>query len=312
MQPKLGMKKRFDMQNKEWTLVFFSTLVQMAVGFFLFLMGYHLLWQSRDPFFEPNLVRSGLLWIITLLVVGVLAAFLHLGRPLRAIWAITNLRSSWLSREMLLGLLFGFFTLIYVVMVWFGTTPSTIRNIVGLLAALCGVGLVYVMSRLYMLRTVPAWNVLATPVSFIITTLLLGTMTAGTLAAVGCSPILNTDQACPSMSGGLGWMGITTFVLVLLQILVNAGDLVYLSTQGGAATVSVQTLLTQYRNVFLIRIFLYLVGITLLIIFSFNATMHTEWDAVSTILLLIAFGVVFVAEVMGRYLFYRYYKREGI
>jgi DMSO reductase anchor subunit len=137
-------------------------------------------------------------------------------------------------------------------------------------------------------------------------------MTAGTLAAVGCSPILNTDQACPSMSGGLGWMGITTFVLVLLQILVNAGDLVYLSTQGGAATVSVQTLLTQYRNVFLIRIFLYLVGITLLIIFSFNSTLHSDWDAVSTILLLIAFGVVFVAEVMGRYLFYRYYKREGI
>src|SRR5512143_3850254 len=91
---------------KEWPLVAFTILGQMAVGLF---WGFHLpfLVHGRVPAYGW---RTG--WLVVLAVVFLLmtlaaaVSFFHLHHPVRARFALSNLRSSWLSREILFELVF--------------------------------------------------------------------------------------------------------------------------------------------------------------------------------------------------------------
>src|SRR5512137_2253981 len=92
---------------KEWPLVAFTILGQTAVGVFVI---FHLPFLVRG-----RLPGSGwrLTWIVTLGIVALITAaaafvsFFHLRHPLRARYALSNVRTSWLSREILFELRFG-------------------------------------------------------------------------------------------------------------------------------------------------------------------------------------------------------------
>ena len=98
---------RTGKKSSELPLVIFTVLVQMAVGAFIVLGGFPI---SGIDYYEPGLDAPiyfdtaaddwDCFWI------GVLASLLHLGRPLVAYRALSNLRTSWLSREILLAGLF--------------------------------------------------------------------------------------------------------------------------------------------------------------------------------------------------------------
>jgi DMSO reductase anchor subunit len=152
--------------TSERSLIAFTILTQLAVGATWFL-------SLMEPF---NRIALGMITIIML--GGLLASFLHLGTPRNAWRAIRNLRTSWLSREVLSAALFAA-SLVGVL----------ITGGVGIgLADVIGLGLVISMTQVYRLRTVPAWNRRMTVVSFFITTLLLGSMLCGALIAAG--PVL--------------------------------------------------------------------------------------------------------------------------
>ena len=112
------------------------------------------------------------------MLIALLASFLHLGQPRHAWRAIANLRTSWLSREVLSAALFVV-SLIAVL----ATRGSGIW-----LADATGLALIISMARVYALRTVPEWNHRATTASFFVTTLLLGALVHGAL--IGAGPAL--------------------------------------------------------------------------------------------------------------------------
>ncbi len=91
---------------KEWPLVAFTVLGQMAVGLFLFFHAPFLV-RGRAP--SPGWFVT---WLVVLALVAALVAaaalvsLFHLRHPLRARFALSNLRSSWLSREILFELVF--------------------------------------------------------------------------------------------------------------------------------------------------------------------------------------------------------------
>ncbi len=161
---------------KELPLVVFTLLGQMAVGLFLW---FHLPFLVRGRAPSPG-------WFVTWLVVLALAAVLvglaalvslfHLRHPFRARFVLSNLRSSWLSREILFELLFlG----LVVLAGWLGWRRSASPALkAGLLASagLAGIFFLVSMARLYMLPTLPSWRGLYTPLSFLLTTLLLGAL----------------------------------------------------------------------------------------------------------------------------------------
>ena len=97
------------------------------------------------------------------------ASLLHLGRPARALKALRNVRTSWLSREVALFSAFSAFSLAYAAM---------LNPLVGVLAVLSGVAGVYASGRLYLVPARPVWNSWRTPVAFFATAASTGPLMA--------------------------------------------------------------------------------------------------------------------------------------
>src|SRR5512142_1103464 len=80
----------------------------MSVGSFLILGLIHFFVARKQGLDQADkLADRALLAIGPVLVLGMLASLLHLGNPLNAYKAVTNVGSSWLSREILCGVLFA-------------------------------------------------------------------------------------------------------------------------------------------------------------------------------------------------------------
>ena len=165
----------------ERSLVAFTLLAQTAVGAFVTL-GALDLWAGGLTGQPPAhaLTDGVLLAIGPVMGAALLVSLLHLGTPGAAWRALANLRSSWLSREILFALLFTGTGASFAVLRATATGPAELRGALAAVAALCGVALVYAMSRVYRVRTLPALDTPLTTVSFFATALLLGTLAVGT------------------------------------------------------------------------------------------------------------------------------------
>ena len=122
-----------------WSLVIFTLLGQAAAGMLI------LSFFSRTA--DTSRAKA---WAACILLgVGALASLEHLSDPTVSFYTITNVGTSWLSREILFVGLFGAGLLL-----WLITLNAWARR----LAAILGLAFVYVMSRVYTIPTVPFWN----------------------------------------------------------------------------------------------------------------------------------------------------------
>jgi anaerobic dimethyl sulfoxide reductase subunit C (anchor subunit) len=173
------------MRADDWSLILFTLLVQTMVGAMVTTVVVH--WRiSRGGQEETadRICNRLLPWLGGLLVVAATISLSHLGSPLRARYVLSNLASSWLSREVLLvGLVTGCGAL-HGLLQWRSWGTATVRRLLAWLTAALGVALVVTMSQVYMLATVPPWNRLATPLAFVSTAALLGVLTV-TLLTIG-------------------------------------------------------------------------------------------------------------------------------
>jgi DMSO reductase anchor subunit len=161
---------------KEWPLVVFTLLGQMAVGVFLC---FHVPFLVRGRAPSPGWFVTSLavLALVAVLVgMAALVSLLHLRHPWRARFVLSNLRTSWLSREILFEILFLGLVVLSGWLAWLRSASPGLEA--GLLAAggLAGALFLVSMIKLYTLPTLPAWRGLYTPVSFLLTTLVLGAL----------------------------------------------------------------------------------------------------------------------------------------
>jgi hypothetical protein len=160
--------RQFDLEPRpphglrEWSLVCFTLLIQIAAGLAIWL-GTAGWWLFRPEEAEAleKLHRVGLPLVPAMTLAAIGVSLLHLGKPGRMFRAMSNLRSSPLSLEILLVCLFF--------VVGLAAPRSWLLPAAGLL-------LIGGMARVYMLRTVPAWNRPQTFLIFLVTGLLLGGM----------------------------------------------------------------------------------------------------------------------------------------
>jgi len=167
------------MLTKEWPLVGFTLLGQTAVGAF---------WALAIPFVfsRKNGPDGGALYLNVrslggiAALVGVAAAlsFFHLGSPWRAVHALKNIRTSWLSREIFLELVFLFLVALAGFLLQVNVGRPGLLKILVAVAAISGLVFLFSMSKIYMLDTVPAWMNLNTPLSFSLSAVLLGSLGA--------------------------------------------------------------------------------------------------------------------------------------
>lgn len=194
------------------SLVLFTTFAQAAVGMVVFLC---LLPKAAPtpPAVQGNIIKArlnlhggvALAVALALLGLGVLFSLLHLSDPLISFYSIVNIGSSWLSREILFVGLFGLSALA----LFFARSSA-----LNLLAGIFGIGLVFVMSRVYMAPPVEFWSTTLTFWVFMSTTFLLGT---ATLLLVGS--ILGCKQRGAMERIATGWLPFAVVIAAVIRII---------------------------------------------------------------------------------------------
>ena len=107
------------MNIRDWALITFTILVQMSVGAFLVLGVVHFFATRKAGMEEADRMSDyALLALVPVLFLAFVASLLHLGNPLNAYRAITHLGTSWLSWEILSGVLFAIIATVFAFMQW--------------------------------------------------------------------------------------------------------------------------------------------------------------------------------------------------
>ncbi len=161
------------MLNHEWSLVFFTLLSQLSAGMIIALMAFSFLKQHYEGKNAETFFKSVLYIAFVFMVIALALSFLHLNQPMRSVYALSNIITSWLSREILTATLFLFFVAL-AILLYHLKRPEVYLKTIMMIAAAAGIVFIYSMAGIYMIPTVPAWNTPATITGFYSTTLLVG------------------------------------------------------------------------------------------------------------------------------------------
>jgi len=262
-------------QDPHWPLIALTLLTQLSVGAGASTVLLALTSGSRG-------LAGAAMAAFVAGAVALGASTLHLGRPARALKALRNLRTSWLSREVALFSAFAALSFAYAF------RPAVAA--LGLAAAAVGITGVYASARIYLVPARPVWNSMRTPAAFFATA-----AATGPLLTLLC---LDRRTVAPA------W-------LAVLVVLAAAGTLAQAAVQAHLLCTARRRVDRQHRGVaeltlgpfhtlFLLRILAIVAGLGLLL--------STAWaplrgpaagGRMAVALLVLAAG-----ELAGRYLFY--------
>lgn len=261
----------------EWPLVLFTVLSQLVVGatgtlWLLETLGRPLKAQTAKP-----LVAS----LVLILGGGLVISLFHLGHPLLAFRAITNLGSSWLSREVILFSVTLVLLILYYLRISDADPAS--RKVVGGLASLAALSALVASALVYTIPARSAWSNLYPTFFFIMTAAMLGPLYVGFfLSRKGETPF----NLAP-------WAGTAALIS-------GIGFILYLSLLLKGTPESYQTALNLLNSgSFWARTVLnWIVPAGILLVAGLKKTKVSQTTLVALLLM------VLLGEVLGRELFY--------
>ena len=160
---------RVEPEHPHWPLIVLTLLTQLALGTVAATVAAEAAGGRR--------LAGGAVGAAVAGAVAMLASLLHLGRPARALKALRNLRTSWLSREVALLSLFAGLALAYAA-AWEGWAAGLPRLPIGIAAVSVGAAGVFASGRLYLVPSRPVWNSPRTLVAFFATAVATGPLLA--------------------------------------------------------------------------------------------------------------------------------------
>lgn len=183
------------MNKSDWSLVFFTTLAQTSVGIIVVATIVMVSASAGGHHFHLELIPGNpVLPALLMMGVATLVSFLHLGSPLNAPYSLNNLSGSWLSREILAINLYLLSLLLTLVLDGRTGSFDSTRYLL-LLSSILGLALLWMMMRIYLMPTIPAWNSWYTPVSFFSTATGLGI-----LCVLGLSSLMKMHFSGPILN----------------------------------------------------------------------------------------------------------------
>jgi anaerobic dimethyl sulfoxide reductase subunit C (anchor subunit) len=306
------------MNVREWALVAFTILTQMSVGSLLVLGVVHFYANRKAGMKEADRLSDyALLSVVIVFGLALAASLLHLGNPLNAPRAITHLATSWLSREILSGVIFGILVLVFGVMQWRKIGSFGLRNVIAWIAAIVGLALVFIESNVYMLPTEPSWNTLATPVTFYTTALLLGSLAMGVAFVANYAYLQrkgskDAEVQAELLRGSLRGIAVASVILLGIEFVVIPIYVAYLAVGNTASLASANLMIGPFGIVFVLRLILAFVGAGIFGLFLYQSARSAGKEKTLSYLAYSAFVLVLVAEILGRFLFYATRVRIGI
>jgi anaerobic dimethyl sulfoxide reductase subunit C (anchor subunit) len=306
------------MNLREWALPVYTILMQLAIGAFTALWiirqfsAKHLSKEELD-----RLVRHPLSIIFLTVIAGMIGSHFHLSRPYLSFFAILNLRSSWLSREVLFTVLF----MLTIGSLWLLQVTHRVKekqvSALGWVGVLFGFVAVFCMSRIYLIPTQIVWNTPITIYTFYSTAVLLG--------ALAMAAILVLDLKFLEIRGledlashtkivyqSLPWLALVAFVMAWIIIALNFLMIQSLRSQGGAALISLDLLLGLYQPLLIMRFVMLLAGVGWLVTTVVTNIRKMGSPRNLTMPVYMACLMVMIGEILGRYLFYATHIRLGI
>jgi len=169
------------MHSSEWSLLFFTLIGQFSAGLTTALLIYTIITPRRNDNAQASFLKVGLLVATGAIGIALIISFLHLSAPLSSVFALTNLKSSWLSREILM--VSAYAASIFATTLYWLFCKGKRSLLIPLLAisSLLGLTMVLTMAMLYMIETIPVWNTPGTQIAFYVNTILLGSSFASVL-----------------------------------------------------------------------------------------------------------------------------------
>jgi len=281
------------MNFNEWPMMLFTLFLQFSVGVVLIYDLFLLFPVYRRKEKLPRRFQVILLIALASAGMGILFSLLRLGYPVSAVKTLSNLNRPWLSREMLFTIIY--FCLLLIVSILQFRFPQKVRSFKWLLdaAALVGLLLIYVMSQVYCLASIPAWNSIFTPADFFLAALLFGS--AFTLLF----QLTNGSLACQKA------LALLIMLLSVIQIILIPIHLTWLgSGTEPAHQQCVRLLLDQYYVAFYLRLGLEILTVA----FGFWAFLSIRSETLKRGHLftpsLLAFLTTLIGLTIDRFLFY--------
>ena len=288
------------MTGSEWTLVFFTLITQMCVGGFI-LQDIMIHYRHHD---DPNIlkVKKGILrTLLPLIIIAVILSFFHLGKPVHAIYSLNNLQSSWLSREIMLVSVFAILLISYALIFWRYPESRSLLKIIAILEMITGLFLIYSMSRIYTLSTIPVWNSMATPVEFFTASFLLGGLL---LMLVFQRRLFKLEiRELANFSRRISVL----YLLLIIFLMIDLGNTIYYHYID--YEISRMTAEDTSYIINLTKSILHIASILILIpqFYQFNIKKHFS----GVLGFRIIFFLLILAELIGRYGFYASYVSPG-
>jgi anaerobic dimethyl sulfoxide reductase subunit C (anchor subunit) len=301
----------------ETPLVIFTILAQMSAGSFVVLGLIHLIYVRTDPATMDRVSDPALYAIGPILVLGLVASVFHLGSPMRAANALRHLDSSWLSREILAGLVFAALGATFAFCQWRRWLSPRLRQALAVAVGVVGMVLVFCISQVYTLRSVPAWDTSYTMVRFYTTTFLLGSLAVG--AALVIASLVRArrggeDEASRRLIlGSVRGIAVSCIVILGVKFVGQQSYMGRLTTnQDPAAKESVGILNTTHGGFSLVAAILTFAGLAILGIFLAQLSRGKIGHRAVAAVAISAFTLILVGEVIGRMLFYASMVRIGV
>ena len=286
------------MRKNDWQLIVFTLLVQMSVGIFILFCGSYLFQYTRNLMTQRYFYTTILFSLLILILSGMIV-LTHVGKPLRSIFALLNIRSSWLSREVLMTTFFGLILLIISLRARFLNDISTLDQILFGLGTILGIFLIYSISRLYMLRTVPTWNSLRTPLTFYLSSFLLGSVAL--ITVLGYQESDNSEMLYDAFLMYGFWV---IFGIIGMQLMISIFS--FLAQAKSRRYEEGPNRVFQVGNQWLLG---FRWGFTFLGLSIFSSLLFSNAD--NQTWTLIAMFLIFFSEIMGRIIFFWQYQRVG-
>lgn len=304
---------------REWALPLYTILMEIAAGTLFLLWVARAILGKRVGRYEFDQATQNSLWIILLTVfTSLVGAHFHLSRPYHSILALLNIKSSWLSREILFSLLFSILVSYLCWLQMRKPQAYRLKSCVGWAAVLSGVATIYAMANIYKLPTQPVWETVSTLSTFLLSALILGQIVFLALL------VMDLRYSELKDSKKYGTQKELTRVLVpwlignaiLSSLIITALELQQLRTISQSPQETLQAsylLLNQYYSVLLGLRFILMLGgalvISIFVLYRHKLNLPFSWLLLPAY---VACLMVMIAEILSRFLFYAIHIRVGL
>ncbi|CAK3720907.1 dimethyl sulfoxide reductase anchor subunit family protein [Vibrio crassostreae] len=277
----------------EWSLIFFTVLAQTAVGGYLLIGARALVLGHDEEKLNSYKVPMFILW--ALMGLGFMFSTTHLGSPLRAFNAFNQLGSAWLSNEVFFGAAFfavgGLQWLLSVVK----KGGLAIQKALMVGAMVLGVIFMYAMINVYMINTVPTWDNIYTPLSFIMTMVVGGLLLSQFVIVFANDSRFTVDRNITMLA----------VIAVAISLLVTVGKLNLIGDiQTSAAKAS--ELVDGLGSYVILQVALLMASLLIWILPMLNKA------KVNPVNLGLALVLFLTSELIGRGLFYSLHMTSGL